>query len=104
MEITRAAELLSFQPSKQNSRAELQEKTREFEAVLIEKMLSSMQPKNSLFGSGFQGDFYQSLFIQEIAKKIAEKPGLGLGDNIYRTLQGQQEVRRLSPGEDGFRL
>lgn len=103
MEITRAAEPVAFERTEQNYNKELRGKTREFEAILIEKMLSSMQTGSSLFGSGFKGDFFQSLFLQELAKKIAERPGLGLGESIYRSLQ-QQEARPSSPGEDGFRL
>ncbi len=103
MEITRAAEPLALKRTARNDNQELKGKIREFEAILIEKMLGSLAAGSSLFGSGMRGDFYQSLFLQELAKKIAERPGLGVGENIYRSLR-QQEARPLAPGEDGFRL
>src|SRR5690554_3303823 len=66
---------------------DLRKKAQEFEAVLIEQMLKAVQPPSGLFGKGFQGDFYQSFFLRELASKIAEYPGLGLAESIYRTLK-----------------
>lgn len=66
---------------------DLKKKVQEFEAVLIEQMLKAVQPQSSLFGKGFQGGFYQSFFLRELAAKIAEYPGLGLAESIYRTLE-----------------
>src|SRR5690554_4366953 len=66
---------------------DLRKKAREFEAVLVEQMLKAVQPRNSLFGAGFQGDFYQSFFLRELAARIAEYPGLGLAESIYHTLK-----------------
>lgn len=70
---------------------DLRKKAQEFEAVLIEQMLKAVQPRGGLFGKGFQGDFYQSFFLREIAAKIAEYPGLGLAESIYRALK-QEEI------------
>jgi Rod binding domain-containing protein len=65
----------------------LKKRVQEFEAVLVEQMLKAVQPRTGLFGKGFQGDFYQSFFLQELAAKLAEHPGLGLAASIYRTLK-----------------
>ncbi len=68
---------------------DLKKKVQEFEAVLIEQMLKAVQPRSSLFGKGFQGDFYQSFFLRELAAKIAEYPGLGLAESISRTIKAE---------------
>lgn len=65
----------------------LRKEVQEFEAVLVEQMLKAVQPRSSLFGTGFQGDFYQGFFLRELAAKIAEYPGLGLAESIYHTLK-----------------
>lgn|SRR5690554_1554339 len=68
----------------------LANKCREFEGVFVQKMLEVCQPKSSLFGSGMQGDFYRSFYIEELAKEMTKNPGLGLAESLYRALQGEQ--------------
>lgn len=70
---------------------ELADKCREFEAVLAKKMLEAMQPKNGLFGSGVQGEFYRGLFLDTMAAELSKNPGLGLAESIYRALNPEKK-------------
>jgi Rod binding domain-containing protein len=71
----------------------LREKCREFETILLQKMVETLQGDNSLFGDGVQGDFFRGMFAEEIAKELAKEPGLGLAESIYRTLVDQNDER-----------
>lgn len=65
----------------------------DFEAILVKQMLSIMResiPKSELFDGGFQEEIYQSMYDQEIAKKIAYGKGIGVGEALYRQITGQQ--------------
>jgi flagellar protein FlgJ len=64
----------------------------EFEAVFVKKMLEVSQPKNSLFGSGMQGDFYRDFYLDEMAKEITKNPGIGLAESMYRVLKRSEET------------
>lgn len=86
-QVTSAGKIANKAFANQVSAGNLRKRTQEFEAVLIEQMLSTVQPRSGLFGSGFQGDFYQGFFLRELAARIAESPGLGLAESIYRTLK-----------------
>ena len=67
----------------------LREKCREFEAILLQKMVETLQSNTNLFGEGVQGDFLRGLFAEEMAKELAKDPGLGLAESIYRALEHQ---------------
>ncbi|MGE5605713.1 MAG: rod-binding protein [Bacteroidota bacterium] len=65
--------------------AELKKACTEFEALMVRQMLETMSGPTDFFGKGFGGDFYQSMFLDEISKKIAEQ-GLGLSKMLYSQL------------------
>jgi Rod binding domain-containing protein len=67
----------------------LREKCREFETILLHKMVETLQSNTNLFGEGVQGEFFRGMFAEEIAKELAKDPGLGLAESIYRTLVDQ---------------
>lgn len=67
----------------------LREKCREFETILLQKLVETLQGDTKLFGEGVQGEFLQGLFADEMAKELAKDPGLGLAESIYRTLEHQ---------------
>lgn len=62
--------------------AQLKKACTEFEALMVRQMLETMSGSTDFFGKGFGGDFYQSMFLDEISKKIAEQ-GLGLSKMLY---------------------
>jgi len=67
----------------------------DFEAVLINYMLKSMRktlPGDSMFGSSQQKEVYESMYDQEMAGKIAEGNGLGIGQALYRQLQKYEKA------------
>lgn len=65
--------------------AQLKKACTEFEALMVRQMLETMSGSTDFFGKGFGGDFYQSMFLDEISKKIAEQ-GLGLSKMLYSQL------------------
>lgn len=66
---------------------QLREKAQEFEAILLQKLVETMmQGGTNLFGQGVQGDYFRSLFAEALAKELAKNPGLGLAEDIIRTL------------------
>lgn len=78
----------------------LYQKCQEFEAVFIKKMLEVSHPKSSLFGSGMQGDFYRDFYLDEMAKEIAKNPGIGLAENMYRSMKAHEEEAKQVGHED----
>lgn len=57
----------------------------EFEAIMIRQMLETMSNSTKFFGKGFGGDYFQSMFLDEISKQIAEQ-GLGLSKMLYEQI------------------
>lgn len=65
--------------------AQLKKACAEFEAIMVRQMLETMCDATNFFGKGFGGDFYQSMFLDEISKKVVEQ-GLGLSKMLYSQL------------------
>ena len=65
----------------------LQQACTDFEAMMVKKLLESMTSNTKLFGSGsgFGGDFYQSMFQDSIAELVA-KQGIGIGKMLSQQL------------------
>ncbi len=63
----------------------LKETCTEFEALMVRQMLEVMNSSTKFFGKGFGGDFFQSMFLDEVSKKVAEQ-GLGLSKMLYSQL------------------
>lgn len=67
---------------------ELKSVSREFESILVYKMLEAMRatvPKSELFGS-FAMETFQSMMDQEVANEMSKTRGIGLADMIYKQL------------------
>jgi Rod binding domain-containing protein len=59
----------------------------DFESMMIQKMLEVMQSSQKMFGDGFGGDYFQSMFQEEMSKKIAENgQGIGMAKMLYQQL------------------
>jgi flagellar protein FlgJ len=61
----------------------------DFESVLLNYMFQSMKKtvgESGLFDDSFQKDMYESLFFENISRKIAEERGMGIGESLYRQL------------------
>lgn len=66
-------------------------KAREFEAVFVAQMLKySGMGKALSSNSGFGGDAFSSMLLEQYAQKIVEKGGFGLADHIYEQLRERE--------------
>lgn len=68
------------------------EVSKQFESLLTTMMLKSMMPEsNGMFGEeGFGGDYFESIFQQEIATHMSKGKGLGVADMIYQKITGEK--------------
>ncbi len=72
--------------------AKLQKACKDFEAIFLKQMLTTMRksiPKSGLFNDGFANDMYQSMADDQLAKDLSHEKGMGIGDVLYRQLSGQ---------------
>lgn len=69
--------------------AKLRKACEELETVFVEYLIREMRrtvPTDRLFGGGRGEEIFQSMFDQEIAKKISARGGIGLGSILYEEL------------------
>lgn len=68
--------------------------SREFESLLTSMMLKSMtKTTEGLFGdTGYGGDVLDSVFEMEMAKKFSEDRGMGIANDLYRKLTGEELI------------
>jgi len=72
----------------------------DFEALFINQLMQSM--RRTVLKSKFLDDapgkeVYQSLFDQEISKRMAQKGALGIGKMIHRSVLEHEKARMLRP-------
>ncbi|MFW5733488.1 MAG: peptidoglycan DD-metalloendopeptidase family protein [Oceanidesulfovibrio sp.] len=84
-----------------NKEKELREACEGFESIFINKLWQQMRksvPKEGFLHSK-EEEFYQSMFDQEMSKKIASAGGIGLADILFEQLKQQSELvsRATSP-------
>lgn len=72
-------------PSLTPEQLKLKKTCTEFEAIMVRQMLETMSSSTKFFGNGFGGDYFQSMFLDEISKKVAEQ-GLGLATMLYQQI------------------
>ncbi|MHA7872233.1 MAG: rod-binding protein [Hyphococcus sp.] len=71
--------------------ARAMEKAREFEAVFIAQMLKfSGMDKALTQNSGFGGDAFSTMMLEQYAQKIIDNGGFGLADQIYEQLRDKE--------------
>ncbi len=78
------------------SEKNIEKVARDFESVFINKLFESMRkaiPKSDLFNSSAM-DMYQSMTDQEMAKKMSERKGMGIGEMVYNDLSRLNKVSR----------
>lgn len=71
--------------------AELKKACKNFEAIILQQMLTAMRksvPKDGLLDSGYAQDMYQSMYDEGLAKEMASGRGIGLADVLYHQLSG----------------
>jgi flagellar protein FlgJ len=71
----------------------LREACSDFEALFLDRMFQSMRktlPGDAIFGGSHQKEIYESLYYEEMSKKISRGKGMGIGEALYRQLEGKQ--------------
>lgn len=82
---------------KSNKDERLRAACAEFESIFIYQLLKTMReavPTSTLFHGGLSEDIYTSMFDQEVAKKVAEKKGIGLAERLYEDFSQSAKMRR----------
>ncbi len=73
------------------------EAAQEFEAVFLSEMLAPMFEnlgEDGLFGGGSGERIYRSMLVQEYAKALSRKGGVGIADAVEREILKLQEVNQ----------
>ena len=55
------------------------------------KVMRESIPQSGVLGSGPGKEVYQSYMDQEIAKKMSQRGGIGLGEKLYRQVLRREE-------------
>ncbi len=83
----------SHPPEKPAKDERLMQQAREFEAVFIAQMLKhSGLAKAISSDSGFGGDAFSSMLLEQYAEKMTEKGGFGLAEHIYNQLADREAL------------
>jgi soluble lytic murein transglycosylase-like protein len=75
-----------------SEKQKMMEVSKQFESLLTSMMLKSMNQTSGggMFGeNNFGGDIFDSIFQNEIADQMSKGTGLGVADQIYRRLTGE---------------
>ena len=69
---------------------QIDEASRNFEALLLHQMLKSMWesvPAGGLFGDSNESQMYRDMFNEALANSISEGQGIGVRDSVVRDLR-----------------
>jgi peptidoglycan hydrolase FlgJ len=72
----------------------------DFEASFLNSMFSQMFTSiegEGPFGGGPAVGVWRSFLTEEYSKSFAKKGGIGIADEVYRTLMAQQEIKPAKP-------
>ena len=80
-------------PAEENTR--LKKAAQDFESLFTSMMMKSMsETTEGLFGDeSFGGDFYNSIFQNEISSEISKGKGIGIADFIYKKLESLNSLK-----------
>jgi Rod binding domain-containing protein len=81
-----------------SSETRLNQVAEDFETIFVQRMLHEMmksQAGDGLFGSGSEGEFYEGILENAVARQIAHRQHLGLAEMVLRQLD------RDKPGAGG---
>jgi peptidoglycan hydrolase FlgJ len=79
-----------------NAKAKARANAVEFEGVFLNSMFSQMLTSTNgegPFGGGGAGGVWRSFLTEEYSKSFAKAGGIGLADDIYRSLIAHQEAK-----------
>ena len=92
-----AAAASSDTPAMAKMRAQAVELEGVFLNTLVKEMFSSLDTESG-FGGGQAEETWRSMQSEMLANEIAQTGGIGLADDIMRTLLAQQEAAPTSSG------
>ena len=87
--------------AKAHATPEQQKVARDFEAIFLRKLLSSMEKTGGIGGSGSGAQVYRSMMVGALADSAAESGGIGLSDMILEAMlrsEGVGAARATSAG------
>ena len=73
--------------------ADLEKACKDFEAIILNKMMASMRktvPEGGLFEKSYGEKIYQSMLDEELSKNIAHGKGMGLGQMLFEQLTNKE--------------
>ncbi len=68
-----------------------------FEAIMVEKMLESMDktiPEDPLLKNNAQNSIYKSMYINALSKKIANRSQFGIGNLLFNSLKSYVDYKK----------
>jgi Rod binding domain-containing protein len=80
-----------------NKEAKARTAAQDFEAVFLNSMFQHMftgMDGDGPFGGNGAAGVWRSMLTDEYAKSFAKSGGIGIADQVYRTLIAQQEARQ----------
>ena len=101
LKITNEQKHIPFTPEANNlsisEKQKMVEVSKQFEGLLTSMMLKSMnQSTGGMFGeNSFGGDFFDSIFQFEIANQISKGTGLGVAEQLYKKLTGENLTSKV---------
>jgi len=77
-----------------NSNAQAREAAEHFEGMFLSTLLNSMfaNVDAGIFGGGPGEKVFRSMYVDEVAKSVAQRGGLGIADHVYAEIMKMQEV------------
>jgi Rod binding domain-containing protein len=82
-------------------KARITEAAKDFEGLLLYTLLKQMWstvPKSPYFDSGLSTQFYREMYLDEVAKRVADSGGIGIAQSIERELM-DWAARTTTPAE-----
>lgn len=82
-------------PLNASSKAQAMAAAQDFEAVFLNSMFQQMFTKidgDGPFGGSGANSVWRSMLTDQYARSFAKAGGIGIADQVYRTLIAQQEV------------
>ena len=79
-----------------NSAPTLREATQQFESLFITQLMKAMRgtvPESKLMGSGNGQQLFREMLDQELAGRVAQSGGLGIGEMLYQQLAPKESQR-----------
>jgi flagellar protein FlgJ len=70
----------------------LRDATQQFETLFISQLMKSMRgtvPQSGLMGSGGGQQLFREMLDQELAGRVAQAGGIGIGEMLYQQLSHQ---------------